>query len=397
MKVLWFPGNGAIYTSDNKYNGGGWTGALARELIERHPELELGMAIPWETAMKDDMEGAAIYGIPAIKHALINYQKKLNRQIEIIRKIVDDFHPDIIHVFGSEHTGGMVTTVTDIPVVLHLQGILNYLSEAWLPQNLSWEKYIMMKPMRIREKWALRRDCVTELRILQSCHYFMGRTEMDHRVSAILSPNSQYFYCSEMLRPAIYFSAKTWSYHNRNKKIITSVISSPIYKGGDTLLRTAHILKSILSFDFEWRVYGVKDLRIWERLCNIETTTVNITICGVISAEELVDAIVNSDVFVHPSYIENSPNTVCEAQVLGIPVIANDVGGTSSLIKNQENGVLLPANDPYMTASYIQELCTDETLATRIGEGGRRAALKRHNPDSIVEDVLNVYNKIIGR
>ena len=397
MRVLWFPGNGAIYAADNKYNGGGWTGALARELMARHPEIELGMAIPWHSALKDDMNGVAIYGIPAIKHAVINYQRKLDCQIEIIKKIVEDFKPDLIHVFGSEHTGGMVATITDIPVVLHLQGILNFLGGAWLPQNLSWGKYIMMQPVRIREKWGLERGCKTERRILQSCRYYMGRTEMDRRVSAILSPGRKYFYCSEMLRPAIYNSAKTWLYHQRSKRIITSVISSPIYKGGDTLLRTAHILKSILSFDFEWRVYGVKDLRIWERLCNIEASTVNVTICGVINAEELVDAIVNSDVFVHPSYIENSPNTVCEAQVLGIPVIANDVGGTSSLIKNQESGVLLPANDPYMTASYIQELCNDEALATRIGEGGRRAALKRHNPDSIVEDVLNVYNKIIGR
>ena len=397
MRVLWFPGNGAIYATDNKYNGGGWTGALARELMAKHPEIELGMAIPWHSALKDDINGVAIFGIPAIKHAVFNYQKKLERQIEVMRSIVDEFRPDLIHVFGSEHTGGMVSTITDIPVVLHLQGILNFLGGGWLPQNLSWEKYIIMHPMRIREKWALERDCKTERCILQSCRYYMGRTEMDRRVSAIFSPDRKYFYCSEMLRPAIYNSAKTWLYHKRSKRIITSVISSPIYKGGDTLLRTAHILKNILDFDFEWRVYGVNDMRIWERLCNIEASTVNVTICGVINAEELVDAIVNSDVFVHPSYIENSPNTVCEAQVLGIPVIANDVGGTSSLIKNLENGVLLPANDPYMTASYIQELCTDETLATRIGEGGRKAALKRHNPDSIVEDVLDVYNKIIGR
>jgi len=396
MRVLWFPGNGAIYAADNKYNGGGWTGALARELMTKHPEIELGMAIPWHSALKDDMNGVAIYGIPTIKHAVVNYQKKLDSQIEIIRRIVEDFQPDLIHVFGSEHTGGMVATVTDIPVVLHLQGILNFLGGAWLPQNLSWEKYIMMHPMRLREKMGLERGCRTEMQILQSCHHFMGRTEMDRRVSSILSPGSKYYYCSEMLRPVIYGSDKLWSYHQRNKRVITSVISSPIYKGGDVVLRAAKVLKECLRLDFEWRVYGVKNMKVWERLCGIKTTDVNVTVCGVVNAEGLVEAISDSDVFVHPSYIENSPNTVCEAQVLGIPVIANDVGGTSSLITHQETGILLPANDPYMTASYVVELCSDEAKAKRIGEGGRTVALKRHHPDSIVKDVLNIYKRIIG-
>ena len=394
MRVLWFPGNGAIYVADNKYNGGGWTGALAHELLAKHPEIELGMAIPWHSSIKDEKYGVTIYGIPTIKHAIINFQRKLNRQIEVMKSIVDDFHPDVIHIFGSEHTGGMVATITDVPVVLHLQGILNFLQGAWLPYNLSWEKYIMMQPIQFREKKGLTRGCKTEIRILQSCRFLMGRTEMDRRVSTILSPDSIYFYCSEMLRPDIYSSTKIWSYHHRNKRVITSVISSPIYKGGDVILKAAKVLKEFLHFNFEWRVYGVKDMKVWERLSHIKACSVNVVICGVVNADGLVEAITDSDVFVHPSYIENSPNTVCEAQVLGIPVIANDVGGTSSLIKHQESGILLPPNNPYMTASYIAELCTNEAMAKRIGERGRTIALKRHHPNSIVNDVLNVYKEI---
>ena len=57
MRILWFTGNGAIYSNTNKYNGGGWVGALANELVKYCPNIELGMAIPWKYKFKDEKEG----------------------------------------------------------------------------------------------------------------------------------------------------------------------------------------------------------------------------------------------------------------------------------------------------------------------------------------------------
>lgn len=398
MRVLWFPGNGASYANTNKYNGGGWTSALACELIRRHPDIQLGMAIPWNKTFKDKRAETVFYGIPPIRHGIIGYDKKLRMQLEVMNHVLEDFRPDVIHVFGSEHTGGMVSAITDIPVVLHLQGIMIFLGGAWLPQNLSWGKFISWHPRKWFQREGIRRACRTEREIFRHCRYYMGRTEMDKRVSAILSPRSTYFYCSEMLRPAIYHSEKVWQPHaGRRKKKIVSIISSPVYKGGDVILRAAGILKNMVGFDFEWQVYGVDGMRDWERLTHIHADDVGVKCCGVITAEELVDCIMEADVCVHPSYIENSPNTVCEAQLLGIPVIANYVGGTPSLIRHGEDGILLPANDVFQTASYVMELCGDTALAERIGSAGRRTALLRHAPKTIVNDVLTVYQTILSR
>lgn len=396
MRILWIPGNGAIYNADNKYNGGGWTGALAQELMTRVPDLELGMAIPWKCYFEDVKDGVKIYGIPPIKHGFICYQRKLKRQVEVLQNIVEDFRPDLIHVFGSEHTGGMVATVTDIPVVLHLQGILNFLKESWLPQNMSWEKYYFWNPRQWFEKRNLLRACETEQRILSACRYLMGRTEMDKRVSRILSPNSTYYYCSEMLRPEIYNSDNVWNFHARVHHVIVSVISSPLYKGSDILLRIANVLKIIMNIDFEWRVYGVYNLSEGERLSGIVANDVNVNICGIVNASQLREILMDSDVFVHPSYIDNSPNTVCEAQLIGVPVVANYVGGIPSLISNMVDGILIPPSDIYMAASYISELLIDRDIACRLGSAGRKTALCRHNPKVIVENVLDIYKKMIS-
>lgn len=395
MKILWFTGNGAIYANTNKYNGGGWVGALANEIIKNYPNIELGMAIPWTHKFHEKRNNVSFYGIPHIKYGIIGYQKKLNKQVTVLRQIVEDFKPEIIHVFGSEHTGGMVATITDIPVVIHLQGIMNYLIEGWLPYNLSWEKFMFWNPRQWAQRKAIIRNCKTEKIILNSCHYFMGRTDMDYRMSKFLSPQSHYFYCSEMLRPQIYYTNKIWHSHpNREKKRIISIITSPIYKGGDIILRTAQILQQYTNINFEWNVYGLNSMRNWERLTGIHCKNVNINIQGIINAESLIEKITDSDVFVHPSYIENSPNTVCEAQILGIPVIATNAGGTSSLIEHNKNGILVPTNDIFATADYIIKIITNIDLAENLGKAGRECALKRHEPQQIINDVISTYKKI---
>ena len=223
----------------------------------------------------------------------------------------------------------------------------------------------------------------------------MGRTNMDFRMSRFLSPNSNYFYCSEMLRPQIYSTNLIWEkQENRKKKKIISIISSAIYKGGDIILRTAQILKEYSNLDFEWNVYGVHSMKDWERLTNIKSSSVNVNIKGVLNATSLIEAIIDSDVFVHPSYIENSPNTICEAQLIGIPVIANDTGGIPSLIIHNENGILVPTNDIFATAENIQVLITNSELAQKIGNNARETALQRHNPEQIINNVLTIYRKI---
>ncbi len=398
MRILWFPGNGAIYANTNSYNGGGWTSSLANVLVANGTNIQFGMAIPWNKTFKEERNGVLFYGIPPIRRGIVGYSRKLKVQIKVMKDIVCDFKPDVIHVFGSEHTGGMVSTITDIPVVLHIQGVMNYYNEAWLPQNLSWGKWICWHPRKWFQLKSIQRACKTELQIFKYCHNYIGRTAMDKRISSILSPGNTYFYCSEMLRPAIYNSEKVWRTHyGRKTKIIVSIISSPIYKGGDVILRAAKVLKEKLMMDFEWQVYGVNKMSDWERLTNIRADAVCVKCCGVISAEELVDIIMAADVYVHPSYIENSPNTVCEAQLLGIPVIANYVGGIPTLIQNGEDGILVPANDVYQTASYVYELCNDAEKAVLMGSKGRTIALKRHNPQSIMNDLLLTYQTLIAQ
>ena len=131
------------------------------------------------------------------------------------------------------------------------------------------------------------------------------------------------------------------------------------------------------------------------RLTDIKLNEVNVSVRGVIDAKQLVDVVMSADVFVHPSYIENSPNTVCEAQVLGIPVIATNVGGVSSLITDMEDAILVPSHDIYMIAAKLKLLLENVELSMSLGEKGRKRALLRHSPKVIVNNILDIYNKLV--
>lgn len=397
MRVLWFAGNAALYAQRAAYNGGGWIGALQQELrSQQQTDITLGISIPWDAEFKEEKDGVIYYGVQKIRHILWKYKQKESIVLNRMKDIIADFHPEVIHVFGTEEVYSLVTTVTDIPVVIHIQGILGPIFNAWLPQNLSWTDYLIKVPRMIPGYIGQKMNVERERRALNSCHHLMGRTEWDRRISRLLAPNASYHYCSEMLRPQIYGSHKMWQPEKRNKFILISIISNAVYKGADVVLRTAKLLRDFSDIEFEWRVFGIANMHFAEKLAKINAAEVNVIPSGIICADKLVEEICNASLFVHPSYIENSANTVCEAQVLGIPVIATNVGGISSLVEDERTGLLVPANDAYQLATQIMRLHADPQISIQLSKQGREVALQRHRPETIVSDLIRTYKTIIN-
>ena len=99
--------------------------------------------------------------------------------------------------------------------------------------------------------------------------------------------------------------------------------------------------------------------------------------------------------YCHTSYIENSPNSVAEAQMLGIPVVAANVGGISSMVSPEEDGFLFPATDPYMAAYYIKYLIENKDVNIELGKRANENSKARHDKQKIVTQLLETYNTII--
>ena len=117
---------------------------------------------------------------------------------------------------------------------------------------------------------------------------------------------------------------------------------------------------------------------------------------GTASKGELVDALCSSSCYVHTSYIDNSPNSICEAQILGVPVLATNVGGISSIVDNGVDGILFPANAPYTAASLIKRVTADKKLSNSLSSNAIIRATDRHNPTKIGNRLVEIYKTIIN-
>lgn len=408
MKVLWLANSPSGYLQGtNTYNGGGWIFS-AEEEIKKQNEIELAVSFVLDNQpQKVEREGVCYYPLKSGKSnniiskivRLFQFEKHQTSMLLQLQKVVDDFQPDIIHVFGTEQFWGLIARYVHVPIVLHIQGVLNPILNTYLIPGVSSKDYLFqsLSPRCLYSNFIsfffFKRFAKRELEITKDIKYYIGRTEWDRRIMNVLHPGCKYFYGSEILRKEFY-EDKTRIITD-TKPIIVTTISNSLYKGFDLVLKTAKLLVENLKLDFEWRIFGNINSRFVERLTGIETKAVNVKLCGVASASMLRDELLRASVYVHTSYIDNSPNSVCEAQILGVPTIVTHVGGSYSLIEEGVTGFSVPANDPYQMAYLIDKLIKDSALNQKIGENTRTVALRRHDKAQIINSLIETYKNII--
>ena len=80
-----------------------------------------------------------------------------------------------------------------------------------------------------------------------------------------------------------------------------------------------------------------------------------------------------------------------EAMERGRAVIVSDVGGLPELVRNGENGLVVPAEDEAALAEAMVALALDPARARRLGEAGRRRALEQFTENAAADRIDAVY------
>lgn len=413
MKILWFTTTPSCYSAkSNAYNGGGWISSLEQEL-KKNENVQL--AVCFYTNSERELKtvvsnNTTYYLIPRPKKTFlynwVTFRGKYDKSISIQKKsdiplllnVVEDFRPDIIQIFGTENFYGLISEYVKVPLVLHIQGILSPIFNAFLPPFISWEN-CLYNSIRggmyfFREKISWEKNCFVEKEIMKNIKYFIGRTQWDRRIVNLLSPKSKYFLCNEILRSSFY------SIDNERKlpetPVFVTTISFQLYKGYDLILKAAKILKEIGVIDFKWKVFGDINPIFIEKKIGISHEEVNVELLGVASEKKIKETLLNSTAYVHTSYADNSPNSLCEASILGVASISTNVGGIPSLIEDGETGFLVPANDPYQMAYLMKYLYENIDKNISMGNKAREIALKRHDRKIIVERMMEIYSEILN-
>lgn len=409
MKVLWFSNSPAGAYEDKVKGTGGWMVSLDKA-IQNQVELHVAYLYPYKQASFQNGQTTyhPIYsGSILLKCFLGNYKKNF---LADYLSVINDVKPDIIHIHGSENTFHSILDQIDIPVVLSVQGNLSVIAQKYLSgfhgKYLNFKrgrisiKSIILGRQSYKDDWDfLRKMSIIEQKNLLGLKHVIGRTDWDYRIMRVLAPNSTYYVCNESLRNSFY--THEWKNPYQSGKLVIHTTNGDNYfKGFETLCHCLHLLNGI-GMDVEWRVAGVSEdstiNRITKKYLKQNYPKKGLRLMGSLDENGLVDSLMSSHLYVMPSHIENSPNNLCEAMILGMPCIATHAGGTASILKDKEEGFIIQDGDPWAMAGAIIEMINNPAQAIVLGQNARNRALQRHNRDTIVKTLLAIYEEIISK
>ncbi len=348
-------------------NKEGWLSGLCNVILERQKEngIELYVAFPVEKRMAGYVETIETgigrlhcYGFyEDVQHAEC-YDEGLE---ESLRCIFDAVRPDVIHCFGTEyaHTLAMCRAFPQkSKILIGIQGLCAVYANTYfanLPKQVI--KTVTLRDllkkdsiMQQYEKFVQRGRMETEA--VRIAGNITGRTAWDRHYTKEWNPDANYFVMNETLRSNFYQGK--W---DKNACIPYSIFLSqgdyPIKGLHYMLLALPEIRKkypqakvyvagnSIVKFGtlkdkLKISAYG-KYISTIMKKAKLEGA---VEFLGRLNAEQMKERYLKSHLFVCCSTIENSPNSLGEAMLLGMPCVSADVGGIESIFNDGEDGIL---------------------------------------------------------
>jgi glycosyltransferase involved in cell wall biosynthesis len=94
------------------------------------------------------------------------------------------------------------------------------------------------------------------------------------------------------------------------------------------------------------------------------------------------------------TYGEGVPKSLIEAAACARPIIATDVPGCREIVKDGENGLLIPRGNIDALVEAIERLIGDADLRRRMGEAGAEYARAEFSEEKVVEQTMRVYERL---
>lgn len=363
--------------------------------------------------IKGKVDNLIYYGFPQKAISNINYDITTEKYL---KEIISDFKPDIVHIFGTEFSHSLaMTKAFNNPkrTIINIQGLVSVYSKHYYA-NLP--NYIINK-FTFRD--LIKQDNITqqakkfykkgkyEIDAIRNANHIVGRTDWDRACTMQINPNAKYHFCNETLRDEFY--NHRWDINKCEKySIFISQASYPIkglhymleamieitkrfpkthlYIAGDNITKTQTLIDKLKISS-----YG-KYILI---LINKYKVNDCVTFTGGLDEKQMCKRFLRSHVFVSASAIENSPNSVGEAMILGVPTVSSDVGGVKNMLIHNVDGFLYQHDAPYMLAYYVCKIFESDELANLLSNNAIEHAYITHSRQTNLENMLRIYEKVM--
>lgn len=426
----------------------GWISGLVNMVLKKQKEngVELSIAFPAPKILFPAnheickkvirREGGVLncYGFfEDIAHAEV-YDPALE---DMLRKIVRDVQPDIVHCFGTEysHTLAMCRIFPDKrKLLVGLQGICAMCAEAYtadIPdkafRKVTLRDYVKRDSMAEQQQKFVKRGMM-EKEAIGIAGNITGRTEWDRLCTRKWNQTARYFNMNEILRPEFYtaeWNAKTCVPHSiflsqgdypiKGLHYMLLAMPAILEKYPDATLNVAGnniVNYGTLKQKLKISGYG-KYLR---KLIKANGLREKVKFLGKLDAGQMLAAYLRSSLFVCCSTLENSPNSLGEAMLLGMPCVSADVGGIPSLFVDGEDGIMYEgfrigrnaksgagkADDRQLKAvskrlaNAVLEMWKNPEKQAGYCQGARKHAGRTHNREINYLKLMEIYAKILS-
>ncbi|MBQ2724520.1 MAG: glycosyltransferase [Clostridia bacterium] len=417
MKVLWIvnliPREAAEVLQIRSEVLGGWVESMIGQL-RNVGDMQLAVvckASPGQN-FSIEIDGVKYYGLP------YSSRTKPEELEKSCGRLLDEFKPDLIQIEGTEfpHAKAMMNAgkQRSLPVVVSMQGILGgqyqYQCGQLPVDEMMWSRsatdIFAAWILHLRKRVWFKPRMKPEREIIEGAEYILGRTTWDRAHSYAINPHAKYYTCSRILREPFY--TEKWSPDKMERHsiyvgngylalkglhFVIMALPQLIREYPDVKLYVAGY-KPFTEGDrrpFYKRGYGaylkklIRDLGVAE---HIEFT-------GPLKAGEVAEKLAKVNVYVLPSAIENSPNTLGEAMMVGTPSVSAYVGGVSDMAEDGVEALFYRNDDPVLLAWNIKRIFDNDELARMLSENGKKKAAETHNAAKNAEALLHCYHDIL--
>lgn len=418
-------------------NKEGWLTGLSMMILKHQEEnnIELGVCFP---AMGELAEFEGVLQVPetfireerSVRiHAFGFYENVQRAEVyeekteKRLREIMESFQPDLIHCFGTEypHTLAAVKAFgRKERTLIGIQGLCSIYAghfRADLPdcvwKRRTFRDRVKKDDLRRQHEKYVQRGAY-EIEAVQRTGHVTGRTKWDKKYTGEWNPAAEYHFMNETLRSNFYegcweegacrkysvflsqgdYPIKGLHYMiQAMPEILKEYPEAEIYVAGNSIIKSA-AEKGIsgLKGRLKLESYGKYILQLMK-----ETGTLSrVHFLGRLNAEQMKEQYLKSHVFVCPSSIENSPNSVGEAMLLGMPVVCAEVGGVADILEDGVDGLLYPAGDVKKLAEAVKVMFAGGEQVESYRKAGRLHAKKIHDPQKNYARLVEIYTEIAG-
>jgi glycosyltransferase involved in cell wall biosynthesis len=107
--------------------------------------------------------------------------------------------------------------------------------------------------------------------------------------------------------------------------------------------------------------------------------------------DDMPDVIGQSNIICLPSFGEGIPRVLLEAAACGRSIVTTDTPGCRDVVRQGENGILVPPHEPMALAGALKELIQDPQRRTKMAGRGRQIIINEFSQGIVIEQMMDVY------